>query len=72
MVVLAQKRVFWYLWCMQINFNPRGNGACPLCKKHDDCFVHEKLRNGATAVKTANGTELELVVYACPFFVETD
>ena len=57
---------------MQINFNPRGNGACPLCKKHSDCFVHDKLREGATTIKAVKGTEIELVVYTCPFFVEID
>jgi hypothetical protein len=57
---------------MHILFNPRGNGACPLCKRHDDCHIHDQLRTGADAIKGRNGTDMELVVYTCPFFVETD
>jgi hypothetical protein len=57
---------------MHITFNPRGNGACPLCKRHEDCTIHDKYRTVADTLRGANGTEMEIVIYTCPFFVETD
>jgi hypothetical protein len=56
---------------MEIRFNPRENGACPVCRKHEACMVRQKLSAAVSAVTDAQRHGLELVIYTCPQFVET-
>jgi hypothetical protein len=61
---------------MKLDINPRGNGACPLCARAEDCRIHRQLSASvaplrADAAEGGNGAgALELVVYACPEFRE--
>jgi hypothetical protein len=54
---------------MQIEINPRGNGACPLCAVSGGCRVQDTITN---AVDIFSGVDdpMELVVYSCPHFQE--
>jgi hypothetical protein len=56
---------------MHVIFSPRGNGACPLCQRREFCNLLEKINEGLDPIKGANGTEMEIVIYSCPFFIET-
>ncbi|MFA6508411.1 MAG: hypothetical protein WCT14_20085 [Treponemataceae bacterium] len=56
---------------MQIDINPRGNGACPLCVQNGSCRMQKAL--SASVVPFPDSDEastLELVVYSCPKFKE--
>jgi hypothetical protein len=53
---------------MKLEINPRGNGACPLCAASGDCRIQRLLAAGVE--KVSSDSELEIVVYACPYFVE--
>ena len=53
---------------MKIEFNFRGNGACPLCSSRGDCRIQKLLASG---VKEAEAdSDMEIVVYSCPYFSE--
>ncbi len=53
---------------MKLEFNSRGNGACPLCVSGSGCRIHKLLEAG---VELAGAdSEMEIVVYTCPYFSE--
>jgi hypothetical protein len=65
---IAQKWYFWYAIAMELQINPRGNGACPICALEGRCTIQSALKD---SLKEKNkGEELELVVYTCPRFKE--
>ncbi len=51
-------------------FNPRDNGACPLCTKRDDCRLRAAIREALRKAETAAEGEIEIVIYTCPRFEE--
>jgi hypothetical protein len=56
---------------MQVDLNPRGNGACPLCVLNDACRIQRKLAASVAAFHDRDETPpMELVVYSCPEFKE--
>ena len=55
---------------MRIAFSIRGNGACPLCIKEKDCLIRDNLSRSVAAFKDKTAGGMEVVIYACPFFVE--
>jgi hypothetical protein len=65
--------VFFYIISMDILFNTRGNGACPLCKRNKNCAIQKSIRKEMGKVqirKVTNDHPLEAVIYACPAFEE--
>ena len=55
---------------MEVNINPRGNGACPLCTKETSCISRRNLAKANTHVSDPTGHGMEIVVYSCPQFAE--
>jgi hypothetical protein len=55
---------------MKIDFNVRGNGACPLCKKQQKCQLMKKVNTALEKLEVDNRDSLELVIYRCPLFEE--
>jgi hypothetical protein len=55
---------------MNVTFNVRGNGACPLCRKQENCLILRRLAASVEGFKDKNGTPMELVIYTCPYFIE--
>jgi hypothetical protein len=53
---------------MKLEINPRGNGACPLCSAASDCRLHRLLAEGVE--QAGADSEMEIVVYTCPYFSE--
>jgi len=54
-----------------IEISPRGNGACPLCRKKDSCTILSSLKGVLTErFKNKKDSMFEMVVYACPEFKE--
>ncbi len=62
------KRLFLVVWGMEVQINPRGNGACPLCYYNGRCSLQKKITAALEDVKKKE--EFELVVYTCPQFKE--
>ncbi len=54
---------------MQVDINPRGNGACPLCVQHGSCRVQKALVASTDGIPDRDSA-MELVVYSCPYFKE--
>jgi len=54
---------------MQVEMNPRGNGACPICSFAGSCHVQETLRETLEEFSSEDNP-MELVIYSCPYFVE--
>jgi hypothetical protein len=54
---------------MDVEFNVRGNGACPICTFTDNCTFQEMIKK---TLKTYSGEDnpLEMVIYSCPKFRE--
>jgi hypothetical protein len=63
---------FVYHFPMKLDFNPRGNGACPLCAHAGDCRIHRLLSSSVAPLgaQAAEDEALELAIYACPEFSE--
>jgi hypothetical protein len=57
---------------MEIEINPRGNGACPLCERMKDCSIRKTLVDAMVRLPDDSGNGMELVIYSCPAFVEKD
>jgi hypothetical protein len=55
---------------MKLEFNSRGNGACPLCSSRGDCRIQRLLASGVE--KAQADSAMEIVVYSCPYFVERE
>ncbi len=55
---------------MEIRFNPRDNGACPLCTKIKDCAIRTALSESVKAVRDPTKHGIEVVIYSCPVFKE--
>jgi hypothetical protein len=55
---------------MEILFNPRDNGAGPLCSKIQVCIVRGALAGSVAVISDRHVNGLELVVYSCPQFKE--
>jgi len=54
---------------MKVEINPRGNGACPLCKTSGNCRVQDTLNNAMKDYSDENNP-FEMVIYSCPRFQE--
>jgi hypothetical protein len=54
---------------MQVEINPRRNGACPLCNSNGNCRIQDALQNTMMAFYEIEDP-MELVVYSCPQFRE--
>ncbi len=55
---------------MEITFSPRDNGACPVCRRAASCPIRQALAASVADMRGAAGPTLEVVIYACPQFVE--
>jgi hypothetical protein len=55
---------------MKIEFSPKETGACPLCRKHQNCTMQNSIRRKFDGIREENETPLELVIYVCPYFDE--
>ncbi|HAP44519.1 MAG TPA: hypothetical protein DD477_01200 [Spirochaetaceae bacterium] len=55
---------------MNLEINPRGNGACPMCLHNRNCHVQKQLVSNIVELKAASAQELEIVIYSCPYFQE--
>lgn len=56
---------------MQVDFNPRGNGACPLCVSNGACRIQKALSNSVDSFQDREeSSPMEIVVYSCPRFKE--
>jgi hypothetical protein len=57
---------------MNVDLNPRGNGACPLCVYVGNCRIRKTLKTSVSEIKIHDGSALEIVIYTCPEFKESD
>ena len=53
---------------MEININPRTNGACPICVYNEKCGIKNALKESVKNM--GNKDSLEIVIYTCPKFRE--
>ena len=54
---------------MEVEINPRGNGACPLCAMGGACHIQNTLIRAMKAYSSWDNP-MEIVVYSCPQFQE--
>jgi len=54
---------------MQVDINPRGNGACPICISAGNCRIQDMLTQTLDNFSKGDSS-IELVVYSCPQFQE--
>lgn len=57
---------------MTLDINPRGNGACPLCASNGNCKLQQLLARSVADVSGGEEPSMEIVVYTCPYFRESD
>jgi hypothetical protein len=57
------------IYIMEVEINPRGNGACPLCNSNGSCRIQDTLTKEMKTFSSKNDP-MELVVYSCPQFQE--
>ncbi len=55
---------------MDIDFNPRDNGACPLCSLIGSCPIRRAMRRSLEEIPDPSGAGMETVIYSCPLFKE--
>jgi hypothetical protein len=55
---------------MVVHFNPRENGACPICRRLTGCSIRKNMEESLRAIKDAEKHGMEAVIYSCPFFEE--
>lgn len=58
---------------MNLDINPRGNGACPLCAANGACRIQRRLRESideCPGCSDPDSGDLEIVIYSCPGFKE--
>ena len=60
----------YILYCMKIDFNHKGNGACPLCKDWGRCMIHKRLSKSLDDLGDKDEGHMQIVIYACPKFKE--
>lgn len=55
---------------MEILFNHRDNGACPLCKRFgNNCTIISLLKSSLEKVPPLD-ENMEIVIYKCPKYIE--
>jgi len=53
----------------KVHFSKRNNGACPLCRRNEDCHIIAALKETATCeTREKYDDEMEIVIYRCPEF----
>jgi hypothetical protein len=57
---------------MNIYINHRGNGTCPNCRYRDDCSIHTTLTDTLGKKGKHKQTEMEIVIYSCPYYTENN
>ena len=57
---------------MNLELNPRGNGACPICLHLKDCVIRKRLITSIADVTSPDGEGMEIAIFACPSFTEKD
>ena len=56
---------------VEVVFNERKNGACPLCKRYEHCEIINAMKKACESkVRPRHDDKMEIVVYRCPEFVE--
>ena len=56
---------------VHIHLNERNNGACPLCKRNNNCEIIDGIKDICEQkAKPINDNEMEVVIYRCPMFAE--
>jgi hypothetical protein len=55
---------------MRLDMNPRGNGACPLCRLLPRCPLRKALAESLEEFRDPEETGMEIVIYTCPMFKE--
>jgi hypothetical protein len=55
---------------MEVRFSTRENGACPVCRRVNACPLRDALAKSVSHVRDPGKQGLEIVIYACPRFVE--
>lgn len=58
------------IFTMNIQINPRGNGACPICRHNGRCQLQSSLQESVQDKDKEKQEDLELVIYSCPRFKE--
>lgn len=61
---------FKYHGNMKTNFNSRGNGACPFCRKLNKCPLRKRLSESLKDCHDPEDHGMEIVIYTCPLFEE--
>ena len=56
---------------MEIHFNPRENGACPFCRRLASCQIQQTIGASVREIRDPSSQGMQIVIYACPSFVET-
>jgi hypothetical protein len=56
---------------MRLDMNPRGNGACPLCRLLPRCPLRKALAESLEEFRDPEDTGMEIVIYTCPMFKES-
>lgn len=54
---------------MNIKFNVKGNGACPMCRKNE-CLIKSNMSKSINQLNDSSMNEIEIVIYSCPSFEE--
>ena len=67
--MIAQVFIMGYIITMEVEINPRGNGACPLCDMGGSCRIQNTLLKAMKAYSSMDNP-MEIVVYSCPQFQE--
>jgi len=56
---------------IDIQISARNTGACPLCRRYEDCDILDAMRQACLkTVKPLHDDKMEIVIYRCPSFVE--
>jgi len=55
---------------MQIQFNTKSWGACPICKRRKWCAIQFKMSEALAQIKETSSDYMEAVIYMCPAFDE--
>ena len=54
----------------EINFSSQDTGACPYCRKHNNCVIQDAMTETLAdlILDTYDDDEMEVVIYRCPDF----